>query len=192
MTKIDFLQYLIEFELIDSTNDYLKNNYKRLPNFTIVKTKFQTNGHGQFGRTWESNNNENLMFSLLIKKDLPFLVHDVNPIIISTLINTLDDFGIEGRFKYPNDIYIGNRKIAGILIETKYDNKQLEYMIIGIGLNINQDFFNTQQAISLKQIINKDTNIDLVFKRLLKHLSNNVFLANLIYLGEENEYQTND
>lgn len=187
MSKIDFLQYLIEFDTIDSTNLYLKSNYKKLPNYTIVKAKYQTSGHGQFGREWESSNDQNLLFSLLIKKDLPFVIKDANPIIVSALLNLLDEFGIEGSFKYPNDIYVGDKKIAGILIETKYDNKDLEYMIIGIGLNINQNSYSTLSAISLKQILNKEQDINVIFKKLLKHLSNSVFLANLMYLGRADE-----
>ncbi len=182
--RIEFLQYLIEFDMIDSTNEYLKNHYQKLPNFTIVKANYQTKGHGQFGRVWESNYKENLMFSILIKKDLPFLANDINPIVVSAIFNTLDEFDVDCRYKYPNDIYIGNRKIAGILIETKYDNQELEYMIIGIGLNMNQEKFDIPMAISLKQIIKKEVDIDSVFKRLLKHLSNNVLLANLMQLGE--------
>ncbi len=184
--RIELLQYLIELDTIDSTNEYLKSNYRKLPNFTIVKANYQTNGHGQFGRGWESNNNENLMFSILVKKNLPFITNDINPIIVSAIFNTLDEFDIDAQFKYPNDIFIGNRKIAGILIETKYDNNDLEYMIIGIGLNINQEKFETLSAISLKQIIKKEIDSNHVFKRLVKHISNNVLLANLMKIGEEN------
>ena len=187
MTKIQFLQYLIEFDEIDSTNNYLKNNYKTLPNFTSVKASFQTAGRGQFNRHWESNKGENLLFSLLIKKDLPFLNHDINPIIVSAIINTLDEFNIDGTFVYPNDIYVGNNKIAGILIETKYENNDLEYMIIGLGVNVNQVSFKTEQATSIKQQLNKDIEINYLLKRILKHLSNNVFLANLMYIGKESD-----
>src|SRR5690554_8185763 len=95
--RIDFLQYLMEFDIIDSTNEYLKNNYQKLPNFTIVKANYQTKGRGQFGRVWESNYNENLLFSLLIKKDLPFLTNDINPIVVSSIFNTLDEFRSEER-----------------------------------------------------------------------------------------------
>ncbi|NLG81100.1 MAG: biotin--[acetyl-CoA-carboxylase] ligase [Bacilli bacterium] len=186
--RIDFNQYVMEFDVIDSTNDYLKQHYQQLPNFTIVKANYQTNGHGQFGRIWESQYGENLLFSLLIKKDFPFLLKDINPIIVGSIFNVLDEFGIDGRYKYPNDIYVGNKKIAGILIETKFDNQELEYMVIGIGLNVNQESFIFEEAISLRNILNKDLDINYVFQRLLKHLSNNVLLANLMKLGDEGEY----
>ncbi|HEY8363943.1 MAG TPA: biotin--[acetyl-CoA-carboxylase] ligase [Haloplasmataceae bacterium] len=186
--RIEFLQYLMEFDIIDSTNEYLKQNYQKLPNFTIVKANYQTQGRGQFGRVWESNYKENLLFSILIKKDLPFLTNDINPIVVSSIFNTLDEYEIDCRYKFPNDILVGDKKIAGILIETKYDNQDLEYMVIGIGLNLNQDVFESTQAISLRHLINIDVDIDYVFKRLLKHLSNNVLLANLMHLGDKDEY----
>lgn len=182
--RVDFLQYIIELDIIDSTNDYLKHNYQKLPNFTIVKANYQTNGHGQFGRLWESKYNQNLMFSILIKKELPFLNDDVNPIIVSSIFNALDEFDIDAHYKYPNDIYVGNKKVAGILIETKYDDSNLQYMIIGIGLNVNQEEFDTLNACSMKQILKKEIDMDYVFKRLLKHLSNNVLLVNLMSLGD--------
>lgn len=187
MSKIDFCQYVIELDSVDSTNNYLKNHYYQLPNYTIVRAKHQTKGHGQFGRAWESNDNENLLLSILIKKDLPFVVRDANPIIISAILNLLDDLGIEGRFKYPNDIYVNDKKISGILMETKYTGLDLEYLIIGIGININQTEFENSNAISLKQILKKDFEIDKIFQQLLKYLSNSVLLANLMYLVRMNE-----
>lgn len=187
MSKIDFNQYIIEFDEIDSTNLYLKNNYLTLPNYTIVKTKYQTIGHGQFGRVWESKRGQNLLFSLLIKKDLPFVVKDANPVFVSALLALLDELGIDADFKYPNDIYVGTKKLAGILIETKFSGPNVDYIIIGIGLNINQEEFVSENAISLKNILGKELDIDYVFKKFLKHLSNSVLLANLMYLVRMNE-----
>lgn len=187
MSKIDFLQYIIDFDQIDSTNLYLKNNYHTLPNYTIIRTKYQTMGHGQFGRAWESNPNENLLFSLLLKKDLPFVVKDANPVFVSAILALLDELGIEASYKYPNDIYVGDKKLAGILIETKFTGPEVDYVIIGVGLNVNQTTFNTPNAVSLKNLLKKDFDIDMIFKKLLKHLSNSVLLANLMYLVRMNE-----
>jgi biotin-[acetyl-CoA-carboxylase] ligase BirA-like protein len=187
MSKIDFNQYVIDFEEIDSTNLYLKTHYQTLPNYTIVKAKYQTAGIGQFGRIWESNYDENLLFSLLIKKDLPFLMKDANPVFISAILALLDELGIDAEFKYPNDILIGDKKLAGILIETKYSGSNIDYIITGIGLNVNQEKFNVDNAISLYNILGKKLDIEDVFKKLLKHLSNSVLLANLMYLVRMNE-----
>jgi len=187
MSKIDFNQYVIEFEEIDSTNLYLKRNYHSLPNYTIIKAKYQTMGHGQFGRVWESNYNENLLFSLLLKNDLPFVVKDANPVFVSAILALLDELGIDATYKYPNDIYVLDKKIAGILIETKFTGTNVDYVIVGVGLNVNQVTFNTPNANSLKNILGTNFDIDLIFKKLLKHLSNSVMLANLMYLVRINE-----
>lgn len=187
MSRIDFFQYIIDFDTLDSTNSYLKRNYQTLPNYTIVKTKYQTTGHGQFGRIWESEEGKNLLFSLLIKKDLPFLVKDANPVCVSAILGLLDELGIDATFKYPNDILVDSKKLAGVLIETKYSGPEVDYIIIGIGININQEKFNTENAVSLKQIIGKELDLDYVFKKFLRHLSQSVHLANLMYLVRMNE-----
>ncbi|MCK9470421.1 MAG: biotin--[acetyl-CoA-carboxylase] ligase [Bacilli bacterium] len=187
MSKIDFNQYIIEFDEVDSSNLYLKNNYQTLPNYTIVRTKYQTAGHGQFARVWESDYDKNLLFSLLIKKDLPFVVKDANPVFVSALLSLLDELGIEADFKYPNDIIVGTNKLAGILIETKFSGPNVDYIIVGIGLNVNQEKFQSENAISLRNILGRDLDLDYVFKKFLKHLSNSVLLANLMYLVRMNE-----
>lgn len=191
MGKIDFNQYIIEIDELVSTNLYLKENFQKLPNYTIVKTNYQTRGVGQFGRVWESNYGENLLFSILIKKDLPFLVKDINPVFVSSLISLLSEFGVDAKFEYPNDVFVGNKKIAGFLIETKYSGPVVDYIIVGIGVNINQEEFTTTEATSLKNVLGKEFNINDVFKKYLKHLSNSILLANLMYLVRMNENEWN-
>lgn len=185
MSKIDFKQFIMDFDQLDSSNQYLKTNYRQLPNYTIIKTKYQTLGHGQFNRPWESEYDKNLLFSLLIKKELPFLTEDVNSIVVCAMLNTLDELNIQANYEFPNDILVANKKIAGVLIETKYNNQLLEYMIIGIGLNVNQDNFKSTNITSVKQLTKQDASIDHLFNILLNHLSNNIRLANFMYLGEE-------
>lgn len=185
MSKMDFKQYILEFDQLDSSNQYIKNNYLQLPNYTIIKTKYQTAGHGQFNRPWESEYDKNLLFSLLIKKELPFYSNDVNPIVVCALLNTLDEFNIEAHYQFPNDILVNNKKISGVFIETKYNNQVLEYMIIGVGLNINQIHFKNNNVTSIKQILKQEISVEKCFDLFLTHLSNNIRLANLMYLGEE-------
>lgn len=185
MSKIDFKQYILEFDQLDSSNQYLKNNYLQLPNYTIIKTKYQTAGHGQFNRPWESDYDKNLLFSLLIKKELPFHSKDVNSIVVCALLNSLDEFNIHAYYQFPSDILVNHKKIAGIFIETKYDNQILEYMIIGVGININQVYFKNNNVTSVKQILQRDIDVEKCFDLFLMHLSNNIRLANLMYLGLE-------
>ena len=168
---MDFFQNIIQFDEIDSTNDFLKKNYKNLPNITTIRTGFQAKGRGQFERTWESDKNQNAIISILFKTYLPPLMKNINSNIVNAIINTLREYGItDATFKYPNDVTVQNNKIAGILIETKYDNKKFEYMIIGIGININQETFKTAGAISLKNLIKKDVDLNEFINKLCNNL----------------------
>lgn len=169
--KIDFFKNFIQFNEITSTNDFLKTHYKILPDVTTIQANFQSNGRGQFDKTWESEKNQNVLISLLFKKYFPQLMMDVNLNIVRAIIETLEEYNVSNAvFKFPNDIMIKNKKIAGILIETKYDDKKFEYMIIGIGININQEKFKNPLAISLKNLINKNVEIDVFIKKLFKNL----------------------
>lgn len=152
---------IIYFDKIDSTNNYLKNNYKNIEHNTIIKANYQTNGRGQFDRFWFSNENENLLFSILLKdvklSDSNYFKNKVT----KALINLLSKYNIKGVFKEPNDILVNGNKILGILIETKTTNNQtFDYYIIGIGININQDFFLNLEATSFKILNNEVYNIN--------------------------------
>ena len=138
---------IIKLDAIDSTNDFLKNLIKNqaVENFTVVVTNSQTNGRGQMGTKWNSDNGKNLIMSILIK-DLNLQVETVfvlNAMISVAIIEALSPFRIPNlSVKWPNDIMSDNKKIAGILIENsiKTDNSILS--VIGIGLNVNQSRFD--------------------------------------------------
>lgn len=188
VNKMNLTKQIIELEEIDSTNDYLKRDYQKLSNYTVVKTKYQTNGHGQFDRIWESSSNKNLLFSILIKDKLPFNKDEINKILVSAIFTALEKVNINNAYyKEPNDIYIDDKKLAGILIETKYNDKKLIYLIIGIGININQDNFNNDNAISLKQLLKNDLDINNVFMNLIIEIQSNIYLKNKLNLGEKLE-----
>ncbi len=131
--------HIIHFDEIDSTNSYLKNSYKLLDNFTFVTADYQSGGKGRNDRVWTSNKGENLMFSLLIK-DKPLLkkysaLSIVSAVEIATL---LESYGVKNvSIKWPNDVYVNDKKICGILLEGQI----LEYLVIGVGLNVNQKQF---------------------------------------------------
>lgn len=158
---------LIFFDEITSTNDYLKAHYDVLANNTFIQTNFQTKGRGQFARTWESNKGENILISWLVKKNVNTLKFKNH--VTAVIINWLNDYGIKGVFKYPNDIYANGNKIVGILIETKGSIK-MEYLICGIGINVNQIYFDEVNAISMKNITNKHYNLENITKKLIKML----------------------
>jgi len=125
-----------------STNSMLKEMLKTesLPEFFVVRAAFQTAGKGQVGNSWESERGKNLLFSLLLRPHhIP--IHEqfvLSQMVSVALVRALSQVGVDARIKWPNDIYVGNKKIAGILIENSLRNARIETSIIGVGLNVNQ------------------------------------------------------
>jgi BirA family transcriptional regulator, biotin operon repressor / biotin---[acetyl-CoA-carboxylase] ligase len=171
---------LLVFDEIGSTNSYMKEKHQELEPYTVVQALFQTQGRGQFDRTWISNKAENLMFSILFKHPIGFSPDLMNPIIVMALISSLKDYGINAYYKEPNDIYVNGKKIAGILIETKYDHRNLKYMVVGIGLNVNQIDFQELNATSMKNCMNDNYDLGIVLTKILIYIENNVLLQRMI------------
>lgn len=148
---------IIELEQIDSTNTYLRKIASETQSFTLVFAKEQTAGRGQRGNSWEAEPNKNLTLSLLWKPiDFParnqFAVSEA---VSLAIVDTLNHFNIAAKIKWPNDIYVDDNKICGILIEHSVAGKNIVDTIIGIGLNVNQTHFksNAPNPISMAQII---------------------------------------
>ena len=155
------LNYL-KFDEIDSTNLYLKKNYDKLPNWTIVQANFQTAGRGRFSRTFEVDKGKGMIESILLKDDFAFDNHELLSILTGVaLCKTLEKNGFDPMIKWPNDVLLNGKKVSGILLESVIGEK-MEALIIGIGVNINQDKFSEElnNAISLKMVSNKEFSVD--------------------------------
>ncbi len=131
------------FEILDSTNYEANRQMDQVEDFTVFAARYQTNGRGQKGNTWESAVGENLTFSILVK---PKFIRAEDQFLISQIVtlgivNYLRNKDITASIKWPNDIYVNNRKICGILIEHYLGGDKLSASIIGIGLNVNQKKF---------------------------------------------------
>ena len=146
----------IHFETIDSTNTYLKENYEKLDNFTFVSADFQSAGRGRNNRNWKSEKGENLLFSLLIKDKA--LIDKFSSLSVISAFSIIKTLNLEYlRIKWPNDIYYKDSKLCGILLEAVTKN-EIECLIIGIGLNVNQREFvgeYKRTPTSLYQITNR-------------------------------------
>ena len=166
---------IIELKEISSTNDYALElaRTKIVPEFTVIRADFQTKGRGQIGNHWVADNGKNLLFSVILH---PTHIAANNQFILSqcvslTLFRTVSLFCDDVAIKWPNDLYVGNKKIAGILIENLLNGKHIASSIIGIGLNVNQeDFIGAENPISLKNIIRKEFNINELLLLFLKEL----------------------
>lgn len=160
------------FKEIDSTSSYLKRNYQKMPNYSMVSASFQYNGHGRNNRQWESNNNSNLMFSILIKDEA--LICKFASISLATgviILEVLKELNLPNlSIKWPNDVYVNDKKICGILLESiSYENK-IEMLSVGIGLNVNQKDFKEENAISVYNILNKKKNLNILKNKIYKKI----------------------
>ena len=134
---------IIWLERVDSTNDEARRHISEIDNLSVVSALEQTKGRGQHGNTWLSMPGENLTFSLIVK-DFRIKANEQSAISQATalsLTKLLGRHGIEARIKWPNDIYAGDNKICGILIENSLKGMEIDWSIIGIGLNVNQTSF---------------------------------------------------
>lgn len=161
---------LLYFSHIDSTNKYLRENYNSLNNFTIVYAGEQTQGHGRYNRVWESENNANLLCSILLK-DLKN-IDNINSLSLLTgavIYKLLKKHKINNvKIKWPNDIYVNDKKICGILTESIFSGDKINAVIIGIGLNLNQKKFLNQNATSYVLETNDTVNIKKMLTQLVK------------------------
>lgn len=168
--------HIIKLNAIDSTNSYLRQlcSKSRLEDMTTVMTKHQIKGRGQMGAQWNSEKGKNLTCSVF-KRFEGFQVDQsfhVSMITSLAILRTLRAFQIPKlKIKWPNDILSENKKICGILIENIIKNNEVEASIIGIGLNVNQVYFDhLPQASSLIAIVGKLHDIDEIMHHLLKSI----------------------
>lgn len=133
---------IYRFDTLGSSNDEAcKPQYVE---GDIILAQRQTAGRGQRGHTWESREGENLTFSLLLE---PLFLSPSEQFLISECValgvcDALLHYGIEAQIKWTNDIYVGDKKLAGILIEHKLQGSALARTVAGIGLNVNQKAFS--------------------------------------------------
>jgi len=143
MQRVFEPQY-IWLESVDSTNSYcMKLAQEGEQEGLAVAAFFQEKGRGQRGNTWESERGENLTFSLLLRPNFLRVEEQfmISKAIALSICEWLKNNEINACIKWPNDIYIGEKKIAGVLIENSFSTPFLDISIIGIGLNLNQIVF---------------------------------------------------
>jgi BirA family biotin operon repressor/biotin-[acetyl-CoA-carboxylase] ligase len=171
---------IIRLDSINSTNSFLSENLNN-PNFfegIVVVADNQTQGRGQGQNLWHSNSGDNLLFSVLIqpKCDLIYQFY-LNQFIAISICNTFKIFGLDCQIKWPNDILVDHKKIAGILIENKIQGRMLHSSIVGVGLNINQSNFPKQliNPTSMNLLLKQKIDKELVLKTLMLQLEKHYF-----------------
>lgn len=132
----------IHFEKIDSTQ---KEAWRRLENGIIISADIQTDGIGTHGRTWYTTQKGNVAFSMGLEPNAPIakienLTIEIAEIILKVFENL---YQINLQIKHPNDIMVNNKKIGGILTETKLQGETVKQLVIGIGINTNNEEIST-------------------------------------------------
>ena len=160
----------IRLEEVDSTNRYAKT-LSESDEWQLVTAEFQTAGRGAGTNSWESERGENLLFSLVVRpKSLEasraFALSEALSLAISDALSSY----VEGvSIKWPNDIYCGQRKMTGILIENELAGPLVRRSILGVGLNVNQKRFvsDAPNPVSLCQVLGREVDREEVLKRFL-------------------------
>ena len=132
---------LVVLDSVGSTNDYLKRmGDDECPNGTVVVTREQTKGKGRMGREWSSKRDENIAFSFLLRPSItPQEVGVVTPLAGLAVCKALREFtGLDLKIKWPNDVILGKKKLVGILTEMSAEFDAVEYLVIGVGINVDQ------------------------------------------------------
>ena len=191
----------INLSAVDSTNDFLKrmvSNSEPLPEGTVIMADNQYAGRGQQQNTWSAEPGKNLTFSIYLSPK--FLPLDkqffLNMAVSNGLYNALSSLkGIFPKNKWPNDVYIENRKLGGVLIENIVAGSTIKATIVGIGINVNQRNFSTElteKATSVYQFLQHDVNLIKLLDELCSQIEQQYLIlraGNYTYL--KNVYVSN-
>jgi BirA family biotin operon repressor/biotin-[acetyl-CoA-carboxylase] ligase len=205
-------QKIVALPLVDSTNNYLRNELSKsapLPEGTVILADHQFAGRGQVNNTWDTEPGKNLTFTILLNPaflvpDNQFILNKAISIGINDALSHIIGNGV--KIKWPNDIYVGDCKLGGILIENIIQGSIWKHAIVGIGLNVNQTNFapHLKNATSLKKILHKDYEISVLLEAICKNIEtqylqlkakkidkiNQQYLNRMYRLGEEHLFRT--
>ena len=168
--------YIKRLDVVDSTNRYLRDEAVNLwvdgKEIVAVTARHQTAGRGQRGNVWSSKDGENLLLSMLVRPGNSLEVANqflLSQAVAVSLHAAMKCYGIETRLKWPNDIYVGNRKLAGILVELDYSGAFVDQAIVGIGLNVNQTEFPPMDRVpvSMKMLLGKNIPVEDILRDVL-------------------------
>ena len=155
-----------------STNDDARG--AEYGHMDVVWAECQSAGRGQRGHTWHSNEGVNLTFSTVLKPTFLTAVEQfmLSEVVALSLVDALTEYGVECRIKWTNDIYAGDKKIAGVLIEQSLAGDTIARTVVGIGLNVNQREFPTDLPNPTSIVVERGAECERreVLECFLKHL----------------------
>ena len=207
-----FGSHIIQIDRVSSTNNYAAKllNQTKIPFGAVIMAQFQDDGRGQRGAVWQSKTGENLLFSTILDGSL---MKECPPFYLSKCVavsvrDTLSYFVKQKiHLKWPNDVLVERRKIAGVLIENQWKGNNLFSSIIGVGLNVNQTHFEYGfDATSMKLLSDKNydlkevlqvfcTKLNLNFNKLLSKEYSDLqqdYLSSLYKYNEKTHFKIGD
>ena len=185
----NFLREIIYFDELESTNAYAKKN--NTAEDTLVVTSNQFNGKGRFNRQWNSLPFKDLTFSLVksfkIRIDESHLVNFYSSYILFQTLTELSGGNESNNFslKWPNDILLNGKKIAGFLLDVKDFQSDFKKFVIGVGLNVNSIDFPEELKLKATSIFN-ETKHEIKPENILIRFVKNYY-GNLFLIGDKNE-----
>ena len=175
---------LIVLDSVDSTNDYLKKlGNEGCENGTVVAAREQTKGKGRLGRTWQSKKDDGIAFSVLLRPNVaPSEVSAITPLAGLAVCKAIREYTkLDCVIKWPNDIIIGRKKLVGILTEMSAEFDAVEYVITGIGINVDHTSFPEEIAFKATSLLLETG----------RHIDKNEFLT-CVLEHLENEFVKNN
>ena len=207
-----FGSHIIQIDRVSSTNNYAAKllNQTKIPFGAVIMAQFQDDGRGQRGAVWQSKSGENLLFSAILDGSLmkecpPFYLSKCVAVSIKDTLSFFLKHKIH--LKWPNDVLVERRKIAGVLIESQWKGNNLFSSIIGVGLNVNQTHFEYGfDATSMKLLSANDydlkevlqvlcTKLNFNFNRLLSKQYSDLqqdYLSSLYKYNEKTHFKIGD
>ncbi len=171
----------IYVEEVDSTNDFLMERDNDLPSGTVVLAEHQSQGKGRRNKEWKSDRNHNLTFSVLLIPSENFpnvnLINLSASLSIAQTLENLYQFNVE--LKWPNDVLVNKKKIAGVLIETVSRGDKIEKIVIGMGVNVNQAVFSGKYDLkptSIRIESRRDVSREKLLSEILNQFEENLLL----------------
>lgn len=165
---------VIRLEEVESTNSYSKSHIDDFADRTAVHALRQTNGRGRLNRSWVDLGDKNLFLTIILKPSDTFneIYPNITQYLSVSLCKVLESYGLNPQIKWPNDVLINGKKIAGILSETVMQGQKLKGLVLGIGVNLNSnqkdlDSIPDKIATSLNLEINKSVDTDTFLNKLL-------------------------
>ena len=159
-------------EEINSTNGYLLSNSEFSKHGVTILAEYQTDGKGRRSRKWVSSKDQNLTFSILLKKNIT--LENISILILGASLSVAQAlenlYQFKVNLKWPNDVLIKNKKISGILVESSSKGKKIEKVVVGIGINVNQSSFTGKyslQPTSVRREFKKEVSREKLLSEIL-------------------------